>query len=326
MADDEAARPPHRPPLLLLPLYSALHSARVLGYAPLALLALARWPAQVATYATVYYTLRFNSAMWREGVRRFISMGSSRRPRLVRAQTRPYDKNAQYLIASHPHGILNYGWWNIFARAREGISSCFDGLELMMCMAPAVQWYPLYGELLEDRGTDAAAGTVRKILRESNLSPAIIPGGFSEACYTNASPDVEYSYIADRTGFIRLAIEAKVDIIVCYTYGLNQMYRTVEWQRHARAVKAQAWGIPLVYWWGPLGYFFGNVPYSEDVNVVTFDPFPASQYTIEQLPQAHADYMDYLRKCFDSRKAEHGCGHKELVFVGRNGPAPRSRL
>lgn len=78
-------------------------------------------------------------------------------------------------------------------------------------------------------------------------------------------------------GFLRLAIGAGVDIIVTYTYGLNDMYRTLEWRRHWRAVKAQEWGLPLVYWWGPLGKICGNVPYTEDVTVATFDPFPASK-------------------------------------------------
>ena len=81
-----------------------------------------------------------------------------------------------------------------------------------------------------------------------------------------------------------------------------------------RAVKAQASGLPLVVWWGP--WLLSNVPATEEVTVATFDPFPASQYTLEQLPEAHAAYLAYLKKCFDSRKAECGHAHKELVFIG----------
>ncbi|KAL1511119.1 hypothetical protein AB1Y20_005939 [Prymnesium parvum] len=320
------ALPPHRPPPHLLPLYALVHSARVLGYAPLAAYSLLRWPRKAISAAAAYYALRFASPRWRAAVRRTIARGSSQRPRLLRAQSRPYERGRQYLIASHPHGILNYGWWNVFARCGEGLSSCFDGVEPVMCMAPAVRWYPLYGELLEDRGTDPSASTIRRILRDTTFSPALIPGGFSEACYTNASPVVEYAYIADRTGFLRLAIEAGVDIIVTYTYGLNDMYRTLEWRRHWRAVKAQEWGLPLVYWWGPLGKICGNVPYTEDVTVATFDPFPASKYTLDQLPQAHADYMRYLKQCFDSRKGECGYLHKRLEFIGKTKPPERTQV
>ena len=188
-------------------LYPLLHTARVMGYAPLLLGSLARWPRRTLSAVACYYTLRFRSATWRQavvGMARLTSsplagthagtgsithgcrlhhirlqarLGSSRRPRLLRCQSRPY-ANAQYLVAAHPHGILNYGWFNLIAR--YGQLALVDGLRLVMCMAPAVQWYPVYGEIFEERATDASAASVRRVLR-AGLSPAIIPGGFSEA-------------------------------------------------------------------------------------------------------------------------------------------------
>lgn len=307
-------------------LYPLLHTARVMGYAPLLLGSLARWPRRTLSAVACYYTLRFRSPTWRHAVVGVAGVGSSRQPKLLRCQARPY-ANRQYLVASHPHGILNYGWWNLITRF--GAASLLDGLSLVMCMAPAVQWYPIYGEIFGDRATDASAATVRRVL-ESGLSPAIIPGGFSEAVYTNASPDYEYAYLAERTGFVRLAIEYGVDIIPTYSYGLNDMYTTWGWKRHWRAVKAQAWGLPLLSWWGPCP--LSNIPHHESVTVATFDPFPASSYTVAQLPEAHADYCAHLKACFDSRKAECGAAHKELVFIGKHLPPPpppqavRSRL
>ena len=302
-------------------LRAAIHSGRVLGYLPLLLMSLARWPAKTVSGMAAYHGIRCNSTLWCRAVQRLVALGSSKRPRLVRAQTRPYDKSRQYLLAAHPHGILNYGWWNLIARFGLEL---VDGLQLVMCVAPAVQYYPLYFEIFGDRVTDASRATVMRILGKSSMTPALIPGGFSEATYTNADPNVEYAYIADRLGFVRCAIEAGVDIIPSYTYGLNSMYNTLGTARHWRAVKAQAWGLPTVWWTGAFGPL-GNVPLTEDVTVVTFDPFPASQYTVEQTALAHADYMEYLRVCFDSKKAEMGAGHKTLEFIGKNQP-PRSRL
>lgn len=314
--------------------YSLLHTARVMSYAPLLAASLLRWPFRTASAVAAYYTLRFRSSTWRRTVVRLASLSSSKRPRLLRAQTKPYDRSRRYLLAAHPHGILNYGWWNLIARF--GVKPLLDGLELVMCMAPAVQWYPIYGEIFEDRATDASAGTVSRVLA-AGMTPALIPGGFSEAVYTAASPTEEYAYLAGRTGFVRLAIEHGVDIIPSYTFGLNDMYHTAEAARHWRAVKAQASGLPLVLWWGP--WLFNNVPKTEDVTVATFDPFPASKYTLDELPEAHAAYLAYLKQCFDSRKAECGAAHKELRFIGKHTtpeqaavaaatptPPPRSRL
>ena len=86
-----------------------------MGYAPLLLGSLVRWPRRTLSAVACYYTLRFRSATWRKAVVSMARLGSSRRPRLLRCQTRPY-ANGQYLVAAHPHGILNYGWWNLIAR------------------------------------------------------------------------------------------------------------------------------------------------------------------------------------------------------------------
>jgi len=179
--------------------------------------------------------------------------------------------------------------------------------------------------------SDASRATIVRILRKTTFSPALIPGGFAEAVYTNAQPDLEFSYIKERSGFIKLAIEEKVDIIVTYSFGLNDMYHTLNWRRHERAKLAQTTSLPLLWWWGAAGPVFGspicgNVPLTESVVVCTFDPFPTSQYTLDQVEQAHTDYMAYLKECFDSRKAEAGYGHKELYFIGKNTRPPLSRL
>ena len=95
------------------------------------------------------------------------------------------------VVESRVDGILNGSWWNLICRFGLKI---VDNLELIMCVAPAVQWYPLYGELFGDRVTDASRQTIERILRKTNLTPCLIPGGFSEATFTNAHPDVEYAY------------------------------------------------------------------------------------------------------------------------------------
>ena len=329
--------------LLLAPLRALIHSGRLLGYAPYLIYSMIRHPKNTLLGASTYYSVRRLDA-WQSLMRWVLKKGSSKQPRYIRAQSKPYDPNRQYLLAAHPHGILNYGWWNLFCRF--GLNFV-DGVQLIMCVAPLVKFYPLYGEIFNDRVTDASRETIEAILKGTHpaakrlaaatdgqpLTPAIIPGGFSEATYTGADPNVEYAYCADRMGFIKLAIEAQVDILVAYSYGLNDMYKTLAWQRHWRAVKAQAWGLPTVLWTGP--YLLGNTPFTEQITVVTFDPFPASRYTVDQLPQAHADYMAYLKQCFDSKKAECGHAHKRLEFIGKSKPpeamaaaarAPRSKL
>jgi len=318
--------------LIYEPLRTIVHSMRVLGYMPFVLWSLLRHPRRTVGLASAYYFLRNTSTTWNESVRRFVALGSSSKPRLIRAQSKPYDKSKQYLLAAHPHGILNFGWWNLIARFGLDL---VDGIKLVFCMAPAVQYYPLYGEIFGDRAKDPSAETIRKVLRTTSFSPAILPGGKNLLIYGftplpplptlrpgHAHPTIEYNYIADRMGFVRLAIEHKIDIIPAYSFGLNDMYVTFARWRQWRAIKAQAWGLPMVFWTGPMGGWIMNNPFTEAVTVVTFDPFPASSYTLDQVEQAHEDYLVYLERCFESRKAQCGASHKTIEFIGRKGPRP----
>jgi hypothetical protein len=160
--------------LIYEPLRTIVHSMRVLGYMPFVLWSLLRHPRRTVGLASAYYFLRNTSTTWNESVRRFVALGSSSKPRLIRAQSKPYDKSKQYLLAAHPHGILNFGWWNLIARFGLDL---VDGIKLVFCMAPAVQYYPLYGEIFGDRAKDPSAETIRKVLRTTSFSPAILPGG-----------------------------------------------------------------------------------------------------------------------------------------------------
>jgi len=239
------------------------------------------------------------------------------------------------MFSFHPHGIMACGWFNWLGRHElpsqtdpedKGFSSGFralDGIRTKLCFAPAVQHYQLHGEMYRDMVTDAAGKTLRKIFRDTKGQPkpttvGLCPGGFSEAVYTGYSDKYDVAFLKGRFGFIKIAIEAGVDIIVAYSFGVADMYKSLDWNRQARAEKSQATGLPMVLWSGKYGT---NVPHFEDTVTVTFDPFPTSQYTLDQVEQAHEDYCQYLKVCFDTYK---GCceksKNKELLFAGRGSP------
>ena len=150
------------------------HSGRLLGYLPLLGYSFFRWPHRTLKLAASYYYLRWSSVAWRSAVRALLWASASREPRLICAQSMPYDRKRQYLLAAHPHGILNFGWYNLICR--HGWRGLVDGLDFVACMAPAVAWYPLYGELFGTRAADPSAATISRVLAEGHHSVAIIPG------------------------------------------------------------------------------------------------------------------------------------------------------
>ena len=153
-----------------------------------------------------------------------------------------------------------------------------------------------------------------------------------------------------RYGFIKLAIEQNVDIIPVYSFGNDAMYRSWDlWgTRHRRAVYAQKMGVPLVFWDGWDGLGLTNIPKTEDVVTVSFDPFRIGKYRQEWLQlelevqdgtakkngtnaaekealvrRCHFDYLKYLANRFEEYKCitpSSAC--KELVFMGKNSSKP----
>jgi len=221
----------------------------------------------------------------------------------------------------HPHGFLADFIFNLAARAapdfkRSGrADDLLPGLRFKLCFAPAVGWYPLYSEICGDYITDASAKTVRGVIKDG-ISPMVCPGGFSEACYTGASKDFDFAYLAGRNGFIKLAIENGLDIAPLYCFGCQDMYDAPEGGRHARAVWSQKSGLPGVWIFGKMN---SAVPLSEDTCMALLEPFPASKYTVDQLEQCAADYIAYLCRCFDAYKSlVPSQANKKLLVVGSN--------
>lgn len=140
-------------------------------------------------------------------------------------------------------------------------------------------------------------------------------GGFAEAVFTDARNMVEYSYLKGRKGFLKLAIEAGVDVLPVYMFGLNKLYHTPRGLRGLRARLAQKFALPMVI---PSGWFGTNQPLDQSqVHTVIGTPFPASQYSLEEIDRAHADYCAVLKNLYDTYKDEYNDG-KPLVFIGKD--------
>lgn len=292
---------------------------------PVAAVAVAKRPVMTALVLATYWGILNPLLPWKNLVHKFAAWGSSNRPRLLNCmRQKQYDPTKQYIVACHPHGFLCENIANIFMRdcmefKTKGIAPPFPGLgPVSTCFAPAVGWYPLYGELGANHITDASGATMRRVLQQGE-SALVCPGGFSEACYTGASKDYDYAYLAGRAGFLKLAIERGIDIAPVYGFGVSSAYSGLEMfesSRHARSVVAQDYGIPGVV---PVGKFGTAVPLNENYVSVLLDPFPTSKYTVDQVEQCSEDYQAYLSRCFDAYKA---CvpseANKELLFVGKH--------
>lgn len=311
---------------LLRPLaFVLVHHMRIaMPWIPVAMVAVATRPRKTALALAAYWGLLNPLLPWKNAVHQFSGYAASNRPRLLNCmRQKQYDPSKQYIVACHPHGFLCENIANIFMRdcpefKTKGSAPPFPGLgPVSTCFAPAVGWYPLYGELGGKHIVDASAATMRRVLEEGQ-SALVCPGGFSEACYTGASTEYDHAYLAGRVGFLKLAVERGIDIAPVYGFGVSGAYSGLPWleeSRHRRSVFAQDFGLPGVL---PVGKFGTAVPLDENYVSVLLDPFPTSKYTLDQLEQCSEDYAAYLQRCFDAYKAcKPSEANKELLIVGK---------
>jgi hypothetical protein len=145
---------------------------------------------------------------------------------------------------------------------------------------------------------------VHDVMKDPSRSIAICPGGFSEAVFADARDPVEYSFIKDRLGFIKMAIWYNRDIVPVYSFGQSQLYYTVRSQRALRAKIAQKYRVPMVAW---LGMLVSNQPNTNTSLVTVFGkPFPTSSYRLDQVAEAHAAYLLHVHDLFYAHRDKAG--------------------
>merc|ERR1712216_1069828 len=106
-------------------------------------------------------------------------------------------------------------------------------------------------------------------------------GGLAEAVFASSSDtQVEYSYLKERKGFIRICIKHGKDIVPEYCYRATDMYYNPPVLRGWRARFSQHYFLGLVM---PIGKWGSFMPKCDDATTVVFPPFPASSYTLDQL-------------------------------------------
>jgi hypothetical protein len=170
--------------------------------------------------------------------------------------------------------------------------------------------------MYRDKCGSADAQSITRWWDTPDTDPALIPGGFAESVFSNAAEkNIEYSYIKDRKGFVRIAIEAGKDVVPVYTFRATWMYNNPGILKGARARWSQRNYIGLVLFLGKWGT---SMPLHDDTTTVIFPPFEASKYTVDQVDEAHAAYMVHLKKYFDEYKGQYGMPGVELRFVGND--------
>ncbi|KAM8965948.1 diacylglycerol O-acyltransferase 2-like protein 6 isoform 1-T1 [Sarcophilus harrisii] len=227
-----------------------------------------------------------------------------------------------YVIASHPHGILSYGMFCNFGTESTGFSQIFPGITPSLATLEGIFWIPIVREYVMAKGICPVSRLALKyLLTEMGSGNAVIVvvGGAAEALLSK--PGNNSIVLNNRKGFVRLALQTGAYLVPSYSFGENEVHKQETfpdgtWLRsfqkafqqtakailglnfctfHGRGLTKNSWGF---------------LPFNRPITTVAVgEPIPVPKIekpSQELVDKYHAQYIKALLKLFNEHKVQYG--------------------
>ncbi|KAI5128081.1 2-Acylglycerol O-Acyltransferase 3 [Manis pentadactyla] len=154
--------------------------------------------------------------------------------KLVKTGELPPNRN--YVLVSHPHGIMSTGTFCNFSTECNGTSQMFPGIRLSVARLTSLFYYPVLRNYILWSGLcSVARQSLDFILSRPQLGQAVVilVGGAQESLY--AIQGQHYLTLQNHKGFVRLALRHGASLVPVYNFGENDIFRlkafaTDSWQ------------------------------------------------------------------------------------------------
>lgn len=230
-----------------------------------------------------------------------------------------------YIFANHPHGIIGVAPMTNFGTSVSGYEDLFPNIRVHLLGATSMFRIPFFREfcLLHGHGSVERSCCVR--LLEKGHSIALAPGGARESL--ESIPGTMRLILKRRKGFCKLALQTDAALVPVLTFGENELYNTVQFQRGSWGRWCQRLFQSVVGFVIPLfvgrSWLLPLLPKRGQLFTVTGAPIRAEakvrgrddQISSETVDALHAKYCQGLRDLFDAHKAEFGMANTELDLV-----------
>uniref|UniRef100_A0A4W4FYK4 Acyltransferase n=1 Tax=Electrophorus electricus TaxID=8005 RepID=A0A4W4FYK4_ELEEL len=241
-------------------------------------------------------------------------------------KTAELDPRHNYILGFHPHGVLVTGAFANFCTQATGFGQLFPGLESYLLMLPLWFRAPFFRDYIMCAGLipsdkDSASYLLRR--EGGGNAVVIVVGGALEAL--DAHPGAHTLLLANKKGFIKLAMEHGASLVPVYSFGENEVFDQVpnphgtwlRWiQEHLQSIMGIS--LPLFHARGVFQYSFGLVPYRKPIATVVGKPIRVKKNqkpSAEELDAVHQLYMDELAQLFEEHKGKYGISEDtHLIF------------
>ncbi|KAJ7420884.1 Diacylglycerol O-acyltransferase 2 [Pitangus sulphuratus] len=232
-----------------------------------------------------------------------------------------------YIIGSHPHGILCVGAFCNFITGSTGFEEMFPGIHSFLTTLAGNFRLPLFREYLMSGGlfpvTRRAIGYLLSQNGTGN-AVAIVIGGAAESL--SCRPGVTTLILRDRKGFVRMALRHGAFLVPSFSFGENDLFRQVvfeegSWMRSIQRRFQKMMGFaPCVFYGRGLtsSRSRGFLPYARPITTVVGEPLtvPKVQNPSRELVDTyHEMYIQALLKLFNDNKTKYGLSETDELHI-----------
>jgi len=233
------------------------------------------------------------------------------------------DPSKNYLMGYHPHGVIGMGTLAISSDGRNW-EELFPGVKRRMITLPIVFWLPLFREFAMATGACASSReSIKYCLTKPNFGVTCLVVGGAQEALQGDEETVELT-LKNRKGFVRLALESGADLIPCFAFGEQHVFKLVNSPEGSKLRRFQEWAkswlsfSPVLFTGrGIFQYIFGLLPYRRPINVVIGSPLAVDKVenpTQEQVDETHAKYVEALRNLYNAHNPIYGTENVKLVI------------
>ncbi|XP_063288269.1 diacylglycerol O-acyltransferase 2-like [Pelobates fuscus] len=235
---------------------------------------------------------------------------------LVKTHNLPPGRN--YIIGSHPHGILCIGAFCNFVTESTGFSQKFPGVRPYLATLAGNFRLPILREYMMSGGLcPVNRKSIGYVLSQNGRGNAvvIVVGGASESL--SCQPGVTTLILSRRRGFVKLALENGADLVPSFSFGENDLYQQINFSEGSLLRAAQC-KFQKLFGFAPC-FFYGRaltscqskgfIPYSHPITTVIGEPVTVPQIkdpSAETVDLYHELYKRSLLKLFHEHKTKYG--------------------
>ncbi|CAO2623579.1 Diacylglycerol O-acyltransferase 2-like protein 6, partial [Lemmus lemmus] len=146
-----------------------------------------------------------------------------------------------YIIVSHPHGVLSFGAFINFATEATGFSRIFPSITPFLATLEGIFWIPIVREYVMSMGICPVSELALKhklTQKGSGNAVIVVVGGASEALLCR--PGVSTLYLKNHKGFVKLALKTGAHLVPTFTFGETEVYDQVLFHEDSWMYKFQS--------------------------------------------------------------------------------------